>query len=134
MTGVRFLVFRTCVSDVALMNRRDFLLLKTDRGKETLELSCERLYMCCLNTGPTGGQQNDGFAPVDDGEPLPALDERTTRQLFNNLDRVLQDVDILRVMDREWLPDEEFSLELEALLTSFRARGGRVELAEAFAR
>ena len=125
----------------SLMNRRDFLRLRTDRGKETLELSCERLYMCCVDTGATGGQQDDGigppddgFAPVDDGEPPAALDEHRTRQLFNNLDRVLRDVDILRVMDREWLSSDEFRVEFEALLTSFRARGGRVEFADAFAR
>ena len=115
------------------MNRRDFLSLKTDRGKEILHLSCERLYMCCLNTGLTGAEQDEGFDPVADGEPPAALDERTTRQLFQNLDRVLRDVDVLRVLDSEWLSNEEFSLEFEALLTSFRARGGRVEFADAFA-
>ena len=119
----------------SLVNRRDFLLLKTDRGKQTLELSCERLYMCCLNTGATGGRQDYGcFAPVDNGEPPTALDERTTRRLFDNLDRVLRDVDILRVMDRERLSSEEFSLECDALMRSLRARGGRVEFAAAFAR
>ena len=91
------------------MNRRDFLSLKPDRGKETLELSCERLCTCCI-------------------------DERTTRRLFDNLDKVLRGVDILRVMDREGLSSEEFSLEFEALLTSFRGRGGRVEFSESFAR
>ena len=91
------------------MNRRDFLSLKTDLGKETLELSCQRLCTCCI-------------------------DERTTRRLFDNLNSVLRDVDILRVMDREGSSSGEFSLEFEALLTSFRARGGRVEFAESFAR
>jgi hypothetical protein len=56
------------------------------------------------------------------------------RQLFGNLEKVLRGVDILRVMDRETLSSEEFSLEFEALLTSFRACGGRVEFADAFAR
>ena len=56
------------------------------------------------------------------------------RQLFGSLEKVLRGVDILRVMDRETLSSEEFSLEFEALLTSFRARGGRVEFADAFAR
>ena len=56
------------------------------------------------------------------------------RQLFGNLEKVLRGVDILRVMDRETLSSEEFSLEFEALLTSFRARGGRVEFADVFAR
>ena len=56
------------------------------------------------------------------------------RQLFGNLEKVLRGVDILRVMDRETLSSEEFSLEFEALLTSFRARGGRVEFTDAFAR
>ena len=35
---------------------------------------------------------------------------------------------------REQISSEQFSLEFEALLTSFRGRGGRVEFAEAFAR
>ena len=56
------------------------------------------------------------------------------RQLFGNLEKVLRGVDILRVMDRETLSSEEFRLEFEALLTSFRARGGRVEFTDAFAR
>ena len=74
-----------------------------------LEFSRERLYKCCH-------------------------DETTMRQLFGNLEKVLRGVDILRVMDRETLSSEEFSLAFEALLTSFRARGGRVEFADVFAR
>ena len=120
------------------MNRRDFLSLKTDCGKEVLELSCERLYMCCLNTGSRDAQREEGLVPVDDGEAPLALDERTTRRLFDNLDRVLRDVDVLRVLDSERLSSErpssqDFRLEFEALLKSFRAQGGRVDFNDAFA-
>ena len=115
------------------MNRRDFLLLRSDRGKEVLELSCERLYRCCLGTGLRGASHDEAPEPGEDGEPLPPLDEPKTRHLFRNLDRVLQGVDVLRIMDSEWLSDGRMGVEFEALLESFRARGGRIELSTAFA-
>ena len=114
------------------MKRRDFLLLRTERGSGLVELSCERLYMRCVDTRVTGGDHDEDFDPVDGGEPPATFDERTTEQLFVGLDRDLRDVDSLRVLDRRWIAgaSEELRLEFEALLASFRARGGHVEFSE----
>lgn len=90
------------------VNRRDFLSFKSDCGKKKLDLSRERLYRGCGDKG-------------------------TMRRVFQNLDRVLKDIDTLRVMDANGPSDEAFEREFEALLASFRARGGRVEFSEAFA-
>ena len=117
------------------MKRRDFLRLKTERGIRTLELSCQRLHMHYLERRATGGQSNTG-APLDGdfdgsegGEPPTAFEERTTEQLFERLRRDLDGVDLLRVTGHRWLSegDEELRREFNRLLSSFRARGGRVE-------
>ena len=111
------------------MNRRNFLMLKTERGIRTLELSCQRLHMYCLEMRVTSGRQDEDFDPTRDGEPPTAFDERTTEQLFESLGRDLDGVDLLRVVEHRWLSegDEELRREFDTLLASFRARGGRVE-------
>ena len=117
------------------MKRRDFLRLKTERGIRTLELSCQRLHMHYLETRATGGQTDTGgpldrdFDASEEGEPPTAFEERTTEQLFEHLRRDLEGVDLLRVTGHRWLSegDEELRREFNRLLSSFRARGGRVE-------
>ena len=111
------------------MKRRDFFLLRTERGIRTVELSCQQLHMYCLERRVTSGQVDEDFDPTEDGEPPTAFDERTTEQLFENLGRDLDGVDLLRVVGHHWLPegDEELQREFDGLLSSFRARGGRVE-------
>lgn len=85
------------------MNRRDFLLLRTDGA--TVTLSCERLYMRFLDA------QMDG----------------TTADLFENLARDLRRVTAVRLIDPSWLSREELRAEVEPLLDAFRKRGGRIE-------
>ena len=117
------------------MKRRDFLRLKTERGIRTLELSCQRLHMHYLERRAACGQSNtddplDGdFDASEEGEPPTAFEERTTEQLFEHLARDLDGVDLLRVTGHRWLSegDEELRREFNRLLSSFRARGGRVE-------
>ena len=81
------------------------------------------------------GQREEPFDQVGDepwvGEPPAVFTARTTQQLFQNLDRDLRDVEVLRVVDSQWLACEELRREFEALLASFRARGGRVEFSHA---
>jgi len=114
------------------MKRRDFLLLRTDRESGVAELCCERLYMRYVNSRLTGGQDDEEFDLVEDGEPPATFDRRTPQELFESLDRALMDVDVLRVVDSRWLGREggELRLEMDVLLASFRARGGRVDFAE----
>ena len=131
------------------MNRRDFLLLRTEpQGLQALprvvELSCERLYMRCLDTQVTGGQRDQspdsgvpsaapalgcGSAETSQwgGEPPARFAERTPQQLFEQLDRELREVEVLRVVDSQWL-DGDLRRDFENLLAVFRARGGRVEI------
>jgi hypothetical protein len=111
------------------MNRRDFLLLRTDAGDRVAELSCERLYMRQFDIHLTGRRPGVDFPAGDPsaGEPPAVFDQRTTRQLFDSLQRDLEGVDVLRVVDARWLADDELTCEFESMLASFRSRGGRVE-------
>ncbi len=117
------------------MKRRDFLRLKTERGIRTVELSCQRLHMHCLERHVTGGQSDTGgpldedFDAAEEGEPPTAFEGQTTEQLFANLERDLDGADLLRVKGHRWLSegDDELRREFNRLISSFRDRGGRVE-------
>ena len=117
------------------MNRRDLLLLRTDRDGRVAELSCERLYMQYQQTRfttdrPEGGRTPDAaslWSDTDDDEPPAVFSERTTRELFSAVDRELRDAEVLRVVGAEWLAVEAFRRDVEDLIAAFRRRGGRVE-------
>ena len=111
------------------MNRRDFLRLKTERGIRTVELSCQQLYVHSLESRVTNSQLEEDFDPAEEGEPPAAFNKPTTEQLFENLRADLDGADILRVVGHRWLSegDEELRQGFSELLSSFRARGGRVE-------
>lgn len=118
------------------MNRRDFLLLRAEpRGSDTMprvvELSCERLYMRWLDTQATGGQPDELADSAErslwGGEPPARFAERTPQHLFEQLDRELQTVEVLRVVDSQWLVGH-LRRDFDNLMASFRARGGRVEI------
>ena len=64
---------------------------------------------------------------VHDEEPPTVFTERTTAQLFKELCRELEDTDVVRVVDSEWLAVEEFRRDVDHLLSVVRRRGGRVE-------
>ena len=107
------------------MNRRDFLLFKTEGRTKTVELSCERLYMLYVDTRNTPDAEPQ---EVYDGEPPARFTLRSARQLFDDISRDLDGVDILRVMHTEWLADGDFKREVETLISAIQSRGGRVEL------
>ena len=93
--------------------------------------SCERLYMRCLDTQITGAQPD---RPADSevtsrwgGEPPASFTERTRAQLFEELDGELREVDVLRVVDSQWLVGD-LRRDFDTLMDSFRARGGRVHI------
>src|SRR5713226_1207574 len=100
------------------MNRRDFLLLRTVARSRVAELSCERLYMRQLDIRLTGRRPEIDFPDGDPcaGEPPAVFDERTTRQLFDSLERDLDGVDVLRVVDARWLAGDDLRSAFEALL------------------
>jgi hypothetical protein len=86
------------------MNRRDFLLLrKADEATEA-ELSCEQLFMRCVDSMLDG----------------------STADLFGDIEQRLFRVRTLRLIDAAWLGCEELK-PLEVILKSFRQRGGQLD-------
>jgi hypothetical protein len=85
------------------MNRRQFLLARPGRT-DTIELSCEQLYMRYLDARASG----------------------TEAELFAWVEGQLRDAAELRLRDTEWLEEADLKRGLVQALTVFRARGGRV--------
>jgi hypothetical protein len=108
------------------MNRRDFLLFRTEGRTKTVELSCERLYMRYVDARRMPEPDADGV--VIDGEPPARFASRSVRQLFDDLAHDLRDADLLRVTHTDWLAEEDFRREVTALVDVVRARGARVEV------
>jgi hypothetical protein len=86
------------------VERRDFLFL---RAGQPAELSCEPLFMRFLDS------QMDG----------------TTARLFDNLAADLRKVNAVRLTDTTWLACADLKAQLDAVLASFTAGGGRVDTA-----
>ena len=110
------------------MNRRDFLTFKVERRLRVAELSCERLYMLLLNTELTGmSSESVDAGSWCGGEPEAVYHRRSPSDVFEQIDRDLTDVNVLRITDREWLTADALGRHLDRVVTEFRARGGRVE-------
>jgi hypothetical protein len=85
------------------LERRDLLLLRTGRG-ETVELSCERLYMRFVDAEAHG----------------------TTEKLFEWLARELRSARTVTLKHTEWLAHEDLSCNVERILSRVTERGGQV--------
>jgi hypothetical protein len=109
------------------VNRRDFLLFRTAAGKRVVELSCERLYMRCLDAQATRGVQAGPVLDTWEGEPPRFVDQPTVDELFRSLDTDLRGADVLRLVDTRWMASEELKQRLGDLVAAFRIRGGVVE-------
>ncbi len=107
------------------MNRRDFLMFRTDGRTKTVELSCERLYMRYVDARRTPEPDDDAAV---NGEPPARFERRSVRQIFDDLAHDLREADVLRITDTEWLAEQDFSREVKALVDVVRARGSRVEM------
>ena len=84
------------------IDRRDFLLL---RAGEPAVLSCEQLFMRYLDS------------QIDD----------TTAQLFAHLSADLHGLTAVRLTETAWLARADLKAQLDAVLASFAAGGGRVD-------
>jgi hypothetical protein len=83
------------------LERRDFLLL---RAGQPAVLSCEQLFMRFLDAQMNGG----------------------TATLFAALEADLRQAQSVRLADTSWLSRADFKLELDRVLASFTAAGGRL--------
>lgn len=112
------------------MNRRDFLLLRTEGSARVAELSCEKLYMHFqdLNAGFQHAAREAGS--LDQawwaGEPALHIDAAEPEDFFRSLLAELEAVEKIRVRDMEWLNQGDFRIRVETLLAAFKARGGEV--------
>jgi hypothetical protein len=114
------------------MNRRDFLTFRVERRLRVAELSCERLHMLLLDAELTGASSENGDAAGwCGGEPDAVYQRRSAVDLFEQIDRDLTDVDVLRITDREWLTGETLAQRLDRVVAEFRTRGGCVVFAPA---
>ena len=113
-----------------MVNRRDFLFLRATQRGRTLELSCRSLYMRYLDSEFLAGAEPETSIFDHEpwmGEPPTVFARRTAEALLNQVENDLRDVDVLRVLDGEWLAPAGLRERIEPVLASFRARGGRVE-------
>jgi hypothetical protein len=107
------------------MNRRDFLLFKTEGRTKTVEVSCERLFMRYVDARRA---PEPAAADLVDGEPPARFETRSVRQLFDEIGHDVGGADVLRITHTEWLTEDEFRREVTALADAVRGRGGRVEM------
>ena len=84
-------------------NRRDFLLLRATTERPFV-LSCERLYMRYLDS----------------------IDEFTTGDLAESLERELRQLKSVRVTGTSWLAREDFRSWLDPILDSLQTAGVRI--------
>jgi hypothetical protein len=114
------------------MNRRDFLFLRpTPRGR-TLELSCRALYLRRLDAQAPTTQAGGAVLQHEPwmGEPPADFQKPDTDDWLRQVEAQLRDVEILKLLDQEWLTPTGINEQLEPVLTAFRARGGRIEYAK----
>jgi hypothetical protein len=86
--------------------------------------------MRCLDAQFTTSQA-DVAPPIGDtweGEPPQVFERQSVEEMFDRFSLDLEGVDILRITDVNWLTLEPVRGHVDRLLTTFRARGGRVEL------
>ena len=107
------------------MNRREFLSFGSRDRQRIVELSCECLYMQYLDVQLTWGPQ-EGATPAEQqvwgGEPTAVFESRSVEQLFGEIERDLEQADVLRISEPEWLATEPLCQAVEALIAAFRAR------------
>jgi len=112
------------------VNRRDFLFLRTTPRGRTLELSCRGLYMRYLDSESLAAAEPETSVFDHEpwmGEPPTVVERRTAEALLSQVENDLRNVDVLRVLDGEWLAQAGLKERIEPLLASFRARGGQIE-------
>lgn len=109
------------------VSRRDFLRLRTTEQGRILDVSCQMLFMRCSDASIEIPSPEDYEQSV--GEPPAVLTRRTTEEIFDSLERELLGVQVLRLLDPEWLENISAGKRMSDIIAAFHARGGRVERA-----
>ena len=111
------------------MNRRDFLRLRPTPKGRTLELSCRGLFMQSVNHQMLAGTAGESSAFDQEwmGEPPADFGTPSVDELLRGIEDELRGVQVLRVLEGEWIAATSLNQQLQPMLDAFRARGGRVE-------
>lgn len=113
------------MTDDRRVSRRDFLRFRrTERGK-VLEVSCRTLFMR-LADATIDPEPLDDYEPWM-GEPPTIVERRTAVEILDSFDADLRDVQVLRLLEPEWLEGIQGASRIQDTLESFRTRGGVVE-------
>lgn len=120
------------MSATASPTRRDVLLLRAGTRERHADLSCRALHLEWLDLART----RDASAPVDaacyedpaHGEPPLHVAARSPADVFDDLARRLEGVDVVHLRDRSWIADAQLARFLDQLVSRIVSRGGRVEL------
>ena len=108
------------------MNRRDFLLFRTERDTRVVEISFRRLALRDLEWRLT---RDAASVPRDliDGGPPAVFDTLSAAEALAELARDLEPDEVLRLADAGWSLPDPLRRQIDAIVTSHRGRGGRVE-------
>ena len=63
---------------------------------------------------------------TEPGEPPAVWNRRTPEEIFASIEHDLKEVQVLRLVDPEWLENLPGGARLSEIIAAFRARGGRV--------
>ena len=113
------------------MNRRDFLLFRTEDSARIVDLSCQKLFVHYLDlcSGFAQGTPEAGMLENSDwwaGEPPLEIATTVPEELFRKVQSDILDADKLRIVDMEWMAQGEFRIRVETLIATFRAAGGEI--------
>jgi hypothetical protein len=109
------------------VSRREFLSrLRSGEHGRTLELSCQMLFMRCHDATLAGDAAPVEYEPWM-GEPPAVFARRTPDDILTSLAGELEGVQVLRLLEPEWLDHLAGAERLSAIIAAFRDRGGRIE-------
>ena len=113
------------MTDARRLSRRDFLRLRRTDGRKILEVSCRTLFMRLANA-TSAPESIDVYEPWM-GEPPAVFDRPSSVEIVELFDADLRDVQVLRLLEPEWLEGIQEAPRIQGVLDAFRQRGGIVE-------
>ena len=111
-----------------VVNRRDFLLFRTERDTRVVEISCRRLALRDLEWRLTRDAATTAHDRLD-GEPPAAFETLSAEEALAELARDLRPDEVLRIADAGWSLPDPLRRQIDAIVSGHRGRGGRVEQA-----
>lgn len=113
------------------MNRRDFLLFRTEGHERIVELSCQKLFVhfLDLSSGIARGKTEAGTLLDADwwaGEPPLEIGTTAPDDFFRSIQADILRADKLHITDMEWMAQGEFRIRVETLIAAFKAAGGEL--------